>query len=150
MTPQLGSLNQNIWAKFEVQVRAWARACDTLYVVTGCVLEGSRGKAYDNSGKAVTVPGGYYKALLCYKNSPSFGDGGYVAAGFYFEHRGYSQTDVTSDMSMSIDELEEKTGLDFFVNLKKQLPTLSDRIEAKDPETVIEAKDPETVNFWWN
>ena len=65
----------------------------------------------------------------------------HVAAGFYFEHRGYSQTDVTSDMSMSIDELEEKTGLDFFVNLKKQLPTLSDRIEAKDPET---------VNFWWN
>ncbi len=141
MTPQLGSLNQNIWRKFEEQVREWARACDTLYVVTGCVLEGSRGKAYDNSGKAVTVPGGYYKALLCYKNSPSFGDGGYVAAGFYFEHRGYSQTDVTSDMSMSIDELEEKTGLDFFVNLKKQLPTLSDRIEAKDPET---------VNFWWN
>ena len=42
MTPQLGSLNQKIWANFEVQVRAWARACDTLYVVTGCVLEGSR------------------------------------------------------------------------------------------------------------
>ena len=64
MTPQLGSLNQKIWANFEVQVRAWARACDTLYVVTGCVLEGSRGKAYDNNGKAVTVPGGYYQAIL--------------------------------------------------------------------------------------
>ena len=141
MTPQLGRLNQNIWRKFEEKVRVWAGKSDTLYVVTGCVLDGSLGKAYDNDGKAVTVPGGYFKALLRYQQSSTVGYGGYVAAGFFLEHRGYSEASVTRDMCMSIDELEELTGLDFFVNLKKKYPTIAD---------MVEAQDPDNVNFWWN
>ena len=137
MTPQLGSrFNQSIWENLEGKVRNWARAADTLYVVTGCVLDHTLGVAYDNNGKAVTVPGGYFKALLRYKQSSSIGFGGYVAAGFYLEHNNYSDNVITDDMIMSIDELEEKTGIDFFVNLKDKLPTLADRIEAQDPLSV--------------
>ena len=137
MTPQLGSrFNQSIWENLEGKVRNWARAADTLYVVTGCVLDHTLGVAYDNNGKAVTVPGGYFKALLRYKQSSSVGFGGYVAAGFYLEHDNYSDNVITDDMIMSIDELEEKTGMDFFVNLKDKLPTLADRIEAQDPLSV--------------
>lgn len=137
MTPQLGSrFNQSIWENLEGKVRNWARAADTLYVVTGCVLDHTLGVAYDNNGKAVTVPGGYFKALLRYKQSSSVGFGGYVAAGFYLEHNNYSDNVITDDMIMSIDELEEKTGMDFFVNLKDKLPTLADRIEAQDPLSV--------------
>lgn len=137
MTPQLGSrFNQSIWENLEGKVRNWARAADTLYVVTGCVLDHTLGVAYDNNGKAVTVPGGYFKALLRYKQSSSVGFGGYVAAGFYLEHDNYSDNVITDDMIMSIDELEENTGMDFFVNLKDKLPTLADRIEAQDPLSV--------------
>lgn len=137
MTPQLGTrFNQSIWANLEGKVRDWARSADTLYVVTGCVLDHTLGVAYDNDGKAVTVPGGYFKALLRYKQSSSVGFGGYVAAGFYLEHNNYSDNVITDDMIMSIDELEEKTGMDFFVNLKDKLPTLADRIEAQDPLSV--------------
>ena len=35
MTPQLSSLNSNLWASVEGQVRTWASKSDTLYVVTG-------------------------------------------------------------------------------------------------------------------
>lgn len=137
MTPQLGSkFNQSIWANFEGKVRDWARSADTLYVVTGCVLDHTLGVAYDNNGRAVTVPGGYFKALLRYQKSSSIGYGGYAAAGFYLEHENYSSNTMTDDMCMSIDALEEITGLDFFVNLKEKLPTLSDKIEAQDPLTL--------------
>lgn len=123
MTPQLSSFNQKIWASLESHVRNIAGGTDTLYVVTGCVVgEGSPEIAYDNEGKAVTVPSAYYKALLKYQKSGSTtGIGGYSAAGYYLEHRAYSQDSIDGSMLVSIDRLEELTGIDFFVNLASVL-----------------------------
>ena len=57
-----------------------------------------------------------------------------MAAGFYLEHRNYSQPALTQDMYMSIDELEELTGIDFFVNLPDKVGTSTAAgIEAQDP-----------------
>lgn len=143
MTPQIGrGFNQSIWANFEGTVRNWAEASDTLYVVTGCLLEGSRGKAYDNNGKAVTIPGAYFKALLRYSRSSTMSIGPYSAAGFYFEHKIYGQGTITDEIRMSIDELEAITGMDFFVNL-------ADKVGAAKAEE-IEAQDPDDVGFWRN
>ena len=130
MTPQIGSgFNQSIWAELEGEVREWARSSDTLYVVTGCVLEGSLGKAYDNLGKEVTVPGGYFKALLWYNHASTMSFGQWSAAGFYFDHRSGASRQL-----MSIDELESVTGIDFFVNLPSRIGQANaDRIEAAKP-----------------
>ena len=130
MTPQIGSgFNQSIWAELEGEVREWARSSDTLYVVTGCVLEGSLGKAYDNLGKEVTVPGGYFKALLWYNHASTMSFGQWSAAGFYFDHRSGASRQL-----MSIDELESLTGIDFFVNLPSRIGQANaDRIEAAKP-----------------
>lgn len=143
MTPQIGRrFNQGIWANLETKVRSVAIACDTLYVVTGCIVDGSTSVAYDNDGRAVTVPVAYYKALLRYSSSSAAGISGYSAAAFYLEHRGYSETNVSEDMMMSIDELEEITGLDFFANLPGKIgDAQADRIESEDPRD---------VSFWLN
>lgn len=140
MTPQRGELNQNAWASLEGMVRSWANSFDTLYVVTGADIRGSSEYALDNVGKKVTVPVGYYKALLGYRKGGTFGitasTGGYTAIGFYFEHKGY--TDNTSSImaqSMTIDELEEKMGMDFFVNLPKAT-SKADEVES-------------TKDSWW-
>lgn len=120
MTPQLGSLNQNAWATLENMVRDWCYQMDTLYVVTGADIHGATKVAYDNNGDEVTVPEGYFKALLGYKKGGSIGNstGGYVGIGFYFEHRSYGNDKNTiMNQSMSIDELERRLGYDFFVNL---------------------------------
>lgn len=140
MTPQLSSFNQKIWANFEAKVRSWAINSDTLYVVTGCVVEGSKEKAYDNNGRAVTVPAAYFKALL--RKSATLGFSGYVAAGFYLEHKSYSQSNVDRSMCMSIRELEDRTGIDFFVNLETEV--------GSDNYQKIEQQDPSTVDWWWN
>lgn len=119
MTPQLGSLNQKIWQKLEDRVRTWTRCFDTLYVVTGCCVEGSTRVASDNDGKAVKVPTHYYKALLGYERSLN----SYKGIGFLFEHRGYSDNSKAAVMNqaVTIDRLEEFTGVNFFVNLPQPL-----------------------------
>ena len=144
MTPQRGVyFNQKIWASFETRVRDWSRNADTLYVVTGCVVKGSTLTARDNDRKSVTVPVGYFKALLWYSKSSTVTaqNAGYRAAAFYLEHKDYSQTGIDRSMSMSVDELEEMVGMDFFPNLKtKAGAAIADRVEAADPKN---------DTFWW-
>ena len=142
MTPQNGNLNQNIWASLETKVRDWSKVFDTLYVATGCVVKGSTAFAYDNQGKKVTAPVGYYKALLGYQKSRAVGitsqTYGYTGVAFYFENSNYTGTGYMSQ-AMTIDELEAKVGVDFFVNLPKVIDqALADKVES--------TRD----NFWWN
>ena len=138
MTPQKGELNEKVWAALEGKVRDCSRQVDTLYVVTGADIEGSTEYAFDNMDKKITVPVGYYKALLGYKKDRSIGGttGGYIAIGFYFEHKGYADDDIKAQ-SMSIAELEKKLGYDLFVNLP-----------AKAGEETA-AKVESEVDSWW-
>lgn len=142
ITPQLPNFNQQIWANFESKVRSWAENSDTLYVVTGCVVEGSKTSIKDNAGKDVTVPAAYFKALLRYSKASTVGISGYMAAGFYLEHRNYDEKNIDKSMSISIRELEKKTGLDFFVNLESQL--------GADVYSQIEEQQPSSNSWWWN
>lgn len=139
MTPQKGSLNQKGWATLEGAVRDWSRGFDTLYVVTGCVVDEPIGVAYDNDNKAVSVPSAYFKALLGYQKNPTIGTtpttNGYTAIGFYYPHEGYSGSYMAK--SMTIDALEKKVGIDFFVNLPESIgKTLADKVES-------------TMDPWW-
>lgn len=116
MTPQLGSLNQFMWASLENQVRGWMSACDTLYVVTGAILKTAGGnetvnRIFDNTGSLVAVPNYYYKVLLRLKDQK------YDAIGFWFEHRSYGSGDATALQTKSVDQIETLTGFDFFTNL---------------------------------
>lgn len=121
MTPQESKFNGGVWNSLEQKVRSWSGKFDTLYVVTGCVVEGSTKYAFDNSGKRVKVPVGYYKALLGYDKSQKNGitsqTGGYTGIAFYFDHFGSYTSSAYMNQSMTIDALEQKVGVDFFVNL---------------------------------
>jgi endonuclease G len=119
MTPQYSQLNQKKWATIENQVRDWANSCDTLYVVTGAVLQTVGGNEAINytfcksdSNKDVAIPNYYYKALLQYSKR---GDT-YQAMAIWMPHAGASGS-ATMDDVITIDRLEELTGLDLFHNL---------------------------------
>ena len=135
MTPQDNGLNANAWGNLENKVRAWAKSSstDTLYVVTGCTgadVEAKYVLDYDN--KHVAVPAGYYKALLRLSKDKT-----YIALGIYFDNAPNSATSFKS-LAMSIDELEKKVGVDFFVNLPD------------DVEKTVEAANPADESWWWN
>lgn len=146
MTPQIqDGFNGDIWATLEGKVRSWANSSDTLYVVTGCVIDYKDGEtvkyALDNNGKKVTVPTAYYKAVLRYMKSSTFGYSGYSACAVWLDHKVYSSGSISSSYSMSVDDLEKKTGIDFFVNLPA---VVGEEMAAK-----IESENPSKVSWWW-
>lgn len=133
MTPQLNQHNEGIWATLEDKVRTWANTSDTTYVLTGCVVEGSTKFTTDSDGKKMTVPKAYYKAVLRYHKSSTISQ--WTAVGFYTDHKDYgSQKSNLKAVAMSIDALEEMTGMDFFVNLSDRLgENKAAEIEAQNP-----------------
>ena len=142
LTPQQNEHNEGIWQALESKVRTIANNSDTTYVVTGCMVENPRGVTTDSDGKKMTVPSHYFKALLRYSKASTLTQ--WSAAAFYLEHKNYSKGSSGYDfksVSMSIDELEDKTGLDFFVNLPAVI--------GEDAAAKLEAQDPVNSAVWW-
>ena len=143
MTAQNYDFNGGIWARLEEKVRGWAGKSDTLYVVTGCMVDGKVSWTTDVDGKAVAVPNAYYKAVLSYSKSSSE-NGGYRGCAVYLEHTHNPNETVARNHSsvMSIRELEAKTGVNFFVNLPAAI--------GDDAAATVETENPNSVNWWWN
>lgn len=132
MSPQIASFNQGFWASFEGLLQDWARSnsYDKLYVAKGGTLnqlltdymDGSNSQWTDDQGftkHGLACPKYYFMAILSEKG------GVYHAIGFWMEHRDdygysnghYASSTVMKTYAISIDQLEQDTGLDFFCNL---------------------------------
>lgn len=120
MSPQRNSFNAGIWQTLEGQVQSWGRSCtssDTLYVVKGGTIDKEdQIKGYIDNDRSKPIPKYYYMAML-FKKGESF-----KAIAFWLEHTDTQKSLKLSDCALSIDELEEKTGIDFF-------PSLNDNLE---------------------
>ena len=103
MSPQRPSFNRGVWRKLEEQVRDWALEKDSLYVISGPVLE-NMDTLIGESG--VGVPPAYFKILV--DLSPP--DHSFI--GFLLPHEG-SGSDLKS-FALPVDSLEKITGYDFF------------------------------------
>lgn len=111
MSPQLSDFNDGIWNKMESKVRYWAKIYDSLYVVTGPVLKEGLPTIGENR---VSVPEEFYKIIYDPKREE--------AICFLVPHR---KSDKGIRMYVvSIDRVEELTGIDFF-------PELPDEIEER-------------------
>ena len=120
MSPQRNNFNTGVWLALEGQVQSWGRSCtasDTLYVVKGGTIDKEEQvKEYIGGDRSKPVPKYYYMALL-FKKGDSF-----KAIAFWMEHSDTPKSTKLVDYALSIDELEEKTGIDFF-------PSLNDNLE---------------------
>lgn len=140
MSPQLSSFNQGYWVTLESQVQKLGRSktfSDTLYVVKGGTIKEGQIKSYitRKNGNKVAVPKYYYMALLKVKN------GVYHSIAFWMEHKeyGYSYNNKVPlseimNHAVSVNELEQLTGIDFF-------PNLPDATEEK-------VEDQKDINTW--
>jgi endonuclease G len=143
MTPQDYNFNGEIWARLEDKVRSWSTKCDTLYVVTGCVVDEAGSWTTDIDGKRIAIPVAYYKAVLSYSKTES-ANGGYRACGVYLPHSTPSTQTVGKNHSsvMSIRDLEKKLGYNLFVNLPGAI--------GAESAAAVETEDPNSVSWWWN
>lgn len=126
MSPQLGSFNQAYWITLEGLVQRLGRNtsfADTLYVVKGGTVRDNQIKDWvtRSDNKKVAVPLYYYMALLRVKN------GVYSSIAFWMEHKEYGYTynnqaplSVIAGDALTVNDLEEKTGINFFPNLTRK------------------------------
>ncbi|CAM1351128.1 DNA/RNA non-specific endonuclease [Tenacibaculum crassostreae] len=110
ISPQNHEFNSGIWNKLEQKTRYWAKKYNHLYVVTGGVLESN----LKTIGKEkVSVPNYFYKVLLDY-TEPEI-----KAIAFLLPHKDSKKP--LYEFVISIDELEQKTGVDFFPELPNDI-----------------------------
>lgn len=113
MQPQRNAFNAKLWAVMEQKVRNWApkNIGDTLFVCKGGTIDDEKQILTRIQGKMI-VPKYFYMALLLKKNNL------YSAMAFWAEHIDADHSnDNLRQYVISIDELEERTGIDFFCNL---------------------------------
>lgn len=136
-TPQLqNKFNGSIWGALEGAVRDELTAYgDTIFVATGpcyrkaggsediTYLSGVAGKGANPS--SLPVPNYYWKALLKVSRSGNSISGA-SAIGFWFEHRDYESVETYDQFAVSVDQIEEWTGVNLFGNLPEVLQTAAE------------------------
>ncbi len=123
--PQLqNQFNGSIWNDLEIAVRNVASSYGEIYVVTGVTFnkpgENLSIKYATPSGdksQKVPVPNYFYKLVLKVKTNSSGTVTSASTIGFWFEHRNYEKSEEYDEFEVSVDQVEEWTGFDFFVNL---------------------------------
>jgi endonuclease G len=133
MQPQYQSHNGGLWSRLETEVRNYATDdqytgshCDTLYIVKAATIsdkvtigdEETDGVYAGKCNDRLLVPKYFYMALLHYNKATDT----YQALAFWTEHLDATQSVAhLGDYAISIDELERRTGIDFFCNLPDEI-----------------------------
>nr|WP_299387725.1 DNA/RNA non-specific endonuclease [Allomuricauda sp.] len=103
ISPQDREFNAGIWNRLEQQIRSWCKRYGDLVVITGGVLE----NGLDEIGEEdVDVPNAFYKIVLR-RNDPE-----HKLVAFLIPNQ--ENKKPLSHFLISIDELEEETGINFF------------------------------------
>ncbi|HKK77796.1 MAG TPA: DNA/RNA non-specific endonuclease [Saprospiraceae bacterium] len=119
ISPQARDFNTGIWRELEENTRSWAKKYKKLYVVTGPVLsENIKGRIGDNE---VSIPAYYYKVLL------DVSEPGKKGIAFLLPNQ--ISYEPLYEYAVTIDEVEERTGIDFFPNLMTR--RLEEKIESE-------------------
>lgn len=116
---------EGLWVRMEGKVRDWTPAStnDTLYVCKGGTIDNEDQIIGRINGKLI-IPKYFFMACLM-KNSM-----GYRAVGFWAEQQSneWHDDEPLSTYVVTIDKLEELTGIDFFCNLPDNI---ENEIESK-------------------
>jgi len=116
ISPQEHNFNSGIWNTLEQKVRYWASKYDGVFVVTGGVLKGDMKTIGDEK---VSVPNQFYKVLID-NNS-----GNTKVIAFLMPHENSNKP--LYDFVVSVDAIENLTGIDFFSELDD---TIENKLES--------------------
>ena len=137
-TPQLqNGFNDSVWSGLETAIRNAVPANDTLYIVTGAAFQ-KKGETekpvtwiypkeeYDaGSGKRCPIPNYYWKVILKVGRDSGGNVTSASTVGFWLEHKAYTGSSY-SGFAVSVDQIEQWTGFDFFVNLPSSLESAAE------------------------
>lgn len=121
--PQYYYFNGGIWLDMENKVRNWNNSSfrQTLYVCKGGTID-NESQIITRTTSGLIVPKYFYMAVLCKDKNDKF-----KAIAFWVEHTSKDLTgDKLAKYTITIDELEKKTSIDFFCNLSDDI---EDKVE---------------------
>lgn len=130
------SFNSGIWSSLEKALQDKAKS-KKLYIVTGVAFnkvgetKTIKYTTAKDDTKQVPIPNYFYKVVLSATTDSSGNVTAAQTVGFWFENKAYSGTGY-ANYAVSVDQIEEWTGFDFFPNL---------------PDS-IEATAETNTNFW--
>jgi endonuclease G len=116
MSPQVPMFNRGIWRFLEAEVYQWSKDSDSLYVVTGPVLDHPLGTIGVHK---VSIPRSYFKTIIRFKNGNATGIG--------FLLKNEKSKEKCLDFATSIDSVEQVTGLDFYHQLNDSVEAVIER-----------------------
>jgi endonuclease G len=111
MSPQLPGFNRGIWKQLEEQTRNWAIEYDSLYIVVGPIFSDSMKVIGPHQ---VAVPNAYFKVILDNHKG--------MEKMIAFIMKNEKSKNSLQSFTVSVDSVEEFTGIDFF-------PLLDDPLE---------------------
>ena len=124
--PQIqDKFNGGIWQSLESALQNIAKT-EEIYVVTGVTFnkvgesETVKYTTAKDDTKQIPVPNYFYKVVLKVEKSGSTVTSA-SAIGFWFEHKDYEKGDNYANYAVSVDQIEQWTGFDFFVNVPDDL-----------------------------
>lgn len=106
MCPQNSALNRGDWEELESRCRGWANHYGEVYIVCGPIFYRQNYKTIGDN--KVGVPDAFYKVVLRMGKKPQ-------ALGFIYPNDGTHHK--MSYYVLSVDDVESRTGIDFFYNL---------------------------------
>ena len=109
--PQDHNLNTEDWNDLENKSREWASRYGKVYIVCGPIYNGTRNEYIGDH--RVKVPDAFFKVILINHDRKQ------AALGFYFENKAGERP--LSEYLVSVDKLEDMTGLDFFSALPDEI-----------------------------
>lgn len=131
--PMVQKFNSGIWQKMEIQLNDWAQKLgngDTIFVCKGGTID----KEDQILGKTINnhvVPKYFFMALYAKTST------GQKMLGFWVQHLNEDKKgDALKGYVVNIDELEQKTGIDFFCNLDD---SAEEQLESKKTDEIISA-----------
>lgn len=114
--PQNHNLNAGDWKELEEQCRQWVNDYSDLYIVCGPIFDSEKPKTIGKrKGIKISVPDRFFKVILMIGRQPK-------AIGFIYPNS--STNKDMRDYCVSVDRVENITGIDFY-------PSLPDDVEKK-------------------
>jgi endonuclease G, mitochondrial len=109
MSPQMPDFNRGIWSDLENKARSWVKKRGELIILTGPILK--KGLPTIGRMNKIAVPEKFYKIIY----DPALEE----AIAFLFPNEG--SVELVKSFTISINELEAMTGIDFFAKLPDNL-----------------------------
>lgn len=119
--PQIPVLNQQWWEHLESACRRWASQEGCVYICCGPIYDKQSEARYIGEEVNIRVPNAFFKVIVSLRQGKEKG------IGFYYKNDDSRQT--MEGAALSIDQVEELTGYDFFAKLPDEI---ENRIETQN------------------